>query len=111
MSCIKCGDCCEFLGAGFTLDELRANPNFLPHDRDFILEHWTAAEKPKRKPNPLMLDRAFEGYHFYRCDLFDQQTRLCKDNENKPLICKSYPTDCNRKREDYISERCGYVSE
>ncbi len=103
--CIKCGDCCECLAAGFTLDEVRNNPGF--PERDFILKHLTPAEKPKQKKNPLMSDRAFDGFFWWHCDLFDAETRLCKDHKNRPDMCRAYPSI--HKNEDLISERCGYV--
>ena len=106
--CIKCGDCCEFIGLGATLDEIRADPNF--PDRDFILQHWTPTKAPKKKPNPLMSDKCFDGYYWYKCDLFDSKERLCRDYKNRPEICKDCPGK-NRKPESLISVRCGYMPE
>lgn len=106
--CAKCGDCCEFIGLGVTLDEVEADPNF--PDRDFVLEHWTPTEVPKDKPNPLMSDKCFDGYVWYKCDLFNEKTRLCKDYKNRPEMCKNYPGK-NRKPETLISARCGFMPE
>lgn len=103
--CIKCGDCCEFIGLGVTLDEIKANIHF--PDREFILRHWVVTSKPREKSNFLMSDKCFNGYHWYRCDLFDSQTRLCKDYENRPQICKDYPGK-NRQSSRFISARCGF---
>jgi len=104
--CIKCGDCCEFLAAGFTPDEIKDDPDF--HDRDFILKHWIPAGRPEKKPNPLMSDRAFEGFIWYRCDLFDPETRLCKDYENRPNMCRDCPGSGFMPK-DIISARCGFM--
>jgi Fe-S-cluster containining protein len=104
--CIKCGDCCEFIAVGFTLDEVRKNENF--PDRDFILNHWLEVNPPKIKPNPLMSDKCFNGYIFYKCDLFDPILRRCNDHENRPNICRDYPGQ-NRKPESLFSARCGFM--
>lgn len=106
--CIKCGDCCEFIGLGVALDEIKAEMSY--PDRDFILRHWAATGAPQRKPNPLMSDKCFNGYHWYKCDLLDSQTRLCKDYENRPQICKDCPGK-NPKPESLISARCGFMQE
>lgn len=104
--CIKCGDCCEFIATGFMLDEVINNPDF--SERDFILEHWTPVEPPKENRNPLMSNKCFDGFMWYGCDLFDSETRLCKDYENRPQICRGYPN--YHKPKDLISARCGYMS-
>jgi len=104
--CIKCGDCCEFIGLGATLDEIRANPNFL--GRDFILQRWTPTKAPKKKPNPLMSDKCFDGHYWYKCDLFDSKKRLCRDYKNRPEICKDCPGK-DPKPESLISARCGFM--
>lgn len=104
--CIKCGDCCEFIAVGFTLDEVRRNTDF--PDRAFILKHWTPREPPAEKLNPLMSDRCFEGCIWYKCDLFDDESRLCKDHENRAKICREYPSKFH-KSENLISARCGFM--
>ncbi len=106
--CIKCGDCCEFIAVGFTLDEVRNNLNF--PDRNFILAHWTPRQAPKSKLNPLMSDKCFNGYLWYECDLFDHKTRLCRDYENRANICREYPSKYH-KPEGLISCRCGFIPE
>ena len=104
MKCIKCGDCCEAIALGATIEQIKADARFL--SRDFILEHWTPCEPPKQKLNPLMNDKCFNGFIWYECDLFDSETRVCKDHKNKPAICKEYPG--GRKSESLISARCGF---
>ncbi len=105
--CIKCGDCCEFIAAGFTVDEVRANPDF--PDRAFILKHWRPGKPPEKKLNPLMSDKCFEGFIWYECDLFDAENRMCRDYENRANICKNYPGR-NHKPKDLISKRCIFWS-
>lgn len=103
--CIKCGDCCEFIGLGVRLGRIKANPKF--PDRDFILQHFSPREAPKEKLNPLMSDKCFDGFYWYKCDLFDEETRLCKDYENRPAICRNYPS--SHKPKDLLSARCGFM--
>lgn len=105
--CKKCGDCCKFIAVGFTLDKIRNNPEF--PDRDFILKHWTPREAPEKKLNPLMSDKCFEGFIWYECDLFDAESRLCKDYENRANICKNYPSK-DHKPKDLISKHCAFWS-
>lgn len=106
--CIKCGDCCEYIAVGFTLDEVRSDPDF--PDRDFILHHWTPATPSKKKLNPWMKDKCFNGFNFFSCNLFDSQTRLCKDYETRAVICRKYPTSFHNS-ENLISARCGFMPE
>jgi Fe-S-cluster containining protein len=106
--CIKCGDCCEFIAVGFTLDEVRNTASF--PDRDFILTHWTPIEAPREKLNPSMSDRCFKGHIWYRCDLLDHKRRLCKNYEKRANICKEYPNK-HHKAEGLISCRCGFMPE
>ena len=105
--CIKCGDCCEFYALGASLEQITADAKF--PDRDFVLKHLTPRQAPKHKPNPLMSDRAFDGFYWYSCDLFDSVKRLCKDYENRPGLCGKYPK--NHKPKDLISARCGFFKE
>lgn len=104
--CIKCGDCCEFIATGFTLDEVKNTLNF--PDRDFILAHWTPRQAPREKLNPLMSNRCFEGFNWLTCDLFNHETRLCMDYENRVRICKAYPSR-HHKPKNLISTRCGFM--
>ena len=87
--CIRCWDCCEFIAVGFTLEKVRADPDF--PDRGFILKHWTPTELPSEKPNPAMSDKQFSNCFWYECDLLNTKTRKCRDYENRPLICKGCP--------------------
>ncbi len=106
--CIRCGDCCEFIGCGFTLEKVRSTPDF--PDRDFILEHWTPIDPPAKKLNPLMSDKQFDGYIWYKCDLFDSETRKCKVFKNRPETCRG----CAPRRDTnktLMSARCGYFKE
>lgn len=104
--CVKCGDCCRKIPCGFVLDEVKADTSF--QDRDFILEHWKPTTPLKNKLNPLMPDRCFEGFVWYECDMFEPVTNLCKDYENRPAICWSYPSE-DHKSENLVSARCGFI--
>jgi len=106
--CIQCGDCCEKIALGLTLDQIKAKSD-VP-DKNFILEHWTPAEKPIAKRNALMSDKQFNGYYWYTCDLFDTKTRKCKDWENRPAICRNYPSR-RHTNETLISSNCGFYRE
>ncbi len=97
--CIRCGDCCEFLALG----DLQGHP-----DREFILAHCRPTEAPKKKPNPLMSDKCFDGYIWYKCVWFDAVNRRCKAYEYRPAMCKEYPN--KRKPESLISARCGFFN-
>jgi Fe-S-cluster containining protein len=33
--------------------------------------------------------------HAYRCDRFDEETRLCTAHADRPPICRAYPTRDN----------------
>ncbi len=107
-SCIQCGDCCEFIAVGFTLDRVQKDLTF--PDREFILKHWTPSEKPLKKPNLLMSDKQFNGYFWYKCDLFDSESRKCKEHVNRIQICKNYPTSGHNNK-TLISARCGFYKE
>ena len=106
--CTQCGDCCEFIAVGASLDKTRTIPDF-PY-RDFILKHWTPIEPPAKKLNPLMSDKQFDGYFWYKCDLFDTKTRKCKDHDNRVRRCKSYPTRGHNNK-TLMSARCGFYKE
>lgn len=51
---------------------------------------------------------------FYRCPVFDDQTRMCGDHTNRPALCRRYPW-YGREPEagDYrtLSPRCSFIAD
>lgn len=68
-TCRKCGLCC-FIQLNFNVE----GRQFIP--TPFTIEGATAKEK------------AYMSLQM--CELFDQETRLCRDYDNRPESCRKY---------------------
>ncbi len=87
---IECGDCCTWIGIRKPLDQL-ADECGPSADIDFMLKHWTSTKLPPVDVNPVVLAMRTKYKNWYKCDLYDSETRKCKDFENRPKLCRGCP--------------------
>ena len=96
--CTRCGGCCRPIATTWTKREFVTRSKY---DQAFVREHWRRISRPEgiRRLNERLEDIAgwrytaaqFPKTRFYECDQYDPVTRLCRAQENKPLICRDFP--------------------
>lgn len=134
--CAGCGDCCDPVLTGWTLDELfdkaavwEASPD---PERD--LPGFTAWARENRPDMPLLealttrkelLHNAYfildhwsdlhhpgaedwPGRHAYLCDAFDPVLRACTAYQDRPPVCSGYPWYGHEPRERQLHPACSY---
>jgi len=104
-TCNGCGGCCVVLTLGYPQSEV-ASGVVRPEARErrFILEELvpiSARQAFDRAPwlhgtrsMPSHPRTGFSPLRFYyRCTNYDEETRRCMDWENRPAMCRSFPTE------------------
>jgi len=105
MGCTACGACCDHLGFNLTEKrpdlEARAGWDDWPRSQEdarFILAHWHY--RPDAKD-------AWDA----TCDMWDPDTKRCRDYEHRPPVCRDYPyysDGPNLARLEWLPDECGY---
>jgi len=106
--CSKCGDCCTNIWSVHP-DRFRAIldvvPPLTPNEvlagnqatAIFVLEHWTVLEESGRDDAK------------YKCDMFDEKSRLCMAHESRPPVCSGFPWYGRKPSlSTSISPRCSF---
>jgi Fe-S-cluster containining protein len=120
--CNRCGKCCEAISFAYSLEEMKEYADNGNKDAVFIIENWVEiSEEEAFKINPflqLQIKRFREkGLHkfingkFYKCNQYNNHSKLCLAHDNKPKVCSDYPF-YNRTKlpKGYLmyDENCGY---
>lgn len=104
-ACNGCGGCCSPVSLAWTQDDVS---RMLPTQIDARTRHWvlhelhplTRREAVAATPwlqglqtyavrnGVLVLDRPT----YYRCDHYDEDTKMCGDYDNRPQVCRDHPT-------------------
>ena len=87
-TCLRCGKCCIAIFMPISLEAIQTM-NCIRFDKEFILEHWssiTEAEAIRRNP-----EIPSGAPWYYECDMFDDNTNLCKCYDNRPYVCTNFP--------------------
>jgi Fe-S-cluster containining protein len=83
-ACSGCGDCCDPIWYPLGPGDVRQSAGTTGSaDLRFAVAHWTATGERR------------DGMHAYRCDRFDERSRLCTAHDERPPICRAYPIPLN----------------
>ena len=84
-SCTACGDCCDPVWYPLGPADIAQSAHTTgAEDLVFAAQHWRATG-----------EHTADGMHAYRCDRFDEETRLCTAHADRPPICRAYPVATN----------------
>lgn len=105
-SCNECGACCDPVVSPVSPQQLTngvVDEVFGPQQARWMRDHLTPI-RPRREGlakvrdwNSGMTEWLLRGEPvillswFYRCDLFDEDTRRCIDWDHRPAMCRGYP--------------------
>jgi Fe-S-cluster containining protein len=83
-TCSACGACCDPVWYPLGPADVRQSAH-TTHSEDlvFAAAHWHPTGETQH------------GMHAYRCDAFDDETRLCTAHAARPPICRAYPVAAN----------------
>lgn len=102
--CNVCGLCCKAIVYPKAKIDLDDNE---PSER-FVKIYWKRLSKTDAlRINPRLKMINYKVY-FYRCRKFDRYTNLCRIHDQRPDICRNYPTYMKLSRQMSYSENCGY---
>jgi len=92
MACRQCGECCDPILLRATKREIRADPSL---DGDaFILRHWRRiSQREAFRKRPILRKSHYPGRCYYLCDRFDPVSRRCTAHEERPPICRAFPSN------------------
>ena len=98
-SCGCCGSCCRLASSEYSYEQLKErakNGDKFAKDFVSIFVPYKSKEEPKKLfPQYIeLLEKTFKGeeLHFYYCPKLDKNG-LCSDYENRPDICRIFPSD------------------
>lgn len=100
IACTKdCGACCDPVLLPYGRIAAMSDPAIPKADRDWARDHLSVVSaKEGYAKHPYLKGRAMVDQFgefmlpvFYRCDLFDTETRRCTDYDNRPGTCRNYP--------------------
>jgi Fe-S-cluster containining protein len=90
MACQQCGDCCDPILLRTTKSEIRADMSL--EGDEFILQYWHRVSKDLAfEKRPILRKSHYTGRFYYRCELFDSNTRRCGAHDNRPPACRAFP--------------------
>ena len=82
--CSACGACCDPVWYPLGPADIRQSATTTgAEDLVFAAQHWHATGEVS------------DGMHAYRCDRFDEESRLCTAHADRPPICRAYPVAGN----------------
>jgi Fe-S-cluster containining protein len=82
--CSACGACCDPVWYPLGAADIRQSAHTTgAADLMFAASHWQPTGEVR------------DGMHAYRCDQFDDETRLCTAHADRPPICRAYPVAAN----------------
>ncbi|HET6909056.1 MAG TPA: YkgJ family cysteine cluster protein [Mycobacteriales bacterium] len=82
--CSACGACCDPVWYPLGAADIRQSAATTgAEDLVFAAAQWHATGE------------VTDGMHAYRCDRFDEETRLCTAHDDRPPICRAYPVADN----------------
>ena len=82
--CSACGACCDPVWYPLGPADIRQSAVTTgAQDLVFAAAHWSPTGATS------------DGMHAYRCDRFDDETRLCTAHAERPPICRAYPVADN----------------
>lgn len=99
--CRMCGCCCENIYVRHGNKIIKTNEQFekiKQNDNYSFYKHIT----------PINQD---DFGLIFSCNKFDKEKRLCTDHENRPTICKNYPSEEIFKIGAQLKDSCGYYFE
>lgn len=102
--CTLCGGCCEYLASVHDLEYIIDTQG---RDGKFIKKHWRYSTYRLRH-NRFMPKQVWDKLHHFVCDCFDPKTKLCKDYEHRPDICRRYPVQADNML-TAMSDKCGIL--
>lgn len=98
-SCACCGSCCKLASSEYSYEELKERAkNGDKFSKDFvsIFVPYESKEEPRKLfPQYIeLLEKTFKGenLYFYHCPKLGENN-LCTDYENRPDICRVFPSD------------------
>ena len=93
--CGKCGKCCEGIYLPFSMKEIKER---LLDQKDgrFVAENFEQISfEEMSKINPYFVGRCINSQakdlNYFKCNVFNYETRRCGDYENRPDFCRNYP--------------------
>lgn len=98
-SCGCCGSCCRLASSEYSFEQLKErakNGDKFSQDFVSIFIPYDSKEEPRKEfPEYIeLLEKTFEGdeLYFYHCPKLGDNG-LCTDYENRPDICRVFPSD------------------
>ena len=110
------GQCCVAFSPSVTLEQLRDPEQLAGADRDRLVgmlvpisrEEAVARHLRFYPDDPYELTGGVADGQYYRCTFWDEETRLCGSYEDRPAMCRRYPS---YDRGDACEYGCGYVDD
>lgn len=100
------GKCCIVfdLTSGTPYEKLQSAEN---HQRSVIAAMLKplSLEEARERTERFAMGEPAEGVQHYSCRHWDEDTRLCKIYEARPLMCSEYPY----RGEPCVHEGCGFI--
>jgi len=93
--CGKCGKCCEGIYLPFSMKEIKERL-LGQKDGRFVAENFEQISFEEMKEiNPYFVSRCVnpqaKDLNYFKCNVFNHETRRCGDYENRPDFCRNYP--------------------
>lgn len=109
--CQKCGTCCTLACSEFSYEELKEKAKngdkFATDFTSIFVPYKTKEEAYKIYPEYFeLVEKKFkdEKIYFYYCPKYDKNTKLCSDYENRPNVCRIFPSEALC----LLPKSCGY---
>lgn len=105
--CNGCGACCHPFQMPYSpadIERMTKLGRLDPNEAAFYRDHLTPMPRREARrlighwagPFSVFVDQVTQEIttvwqHYYRCDLYDAETRRCTDYEHRPDVCRDYP--------------------
>lgn len=112
--CNRCGMCCRAIVVAQPEEDWLCNPTRDGSDAAFMFENWTPIHRDtafKINPNlPAWAKDKRAEVLFFSCLRYDEDTKSCTVQGEKPQVCSEYPWYGGKPRPDegFYSSDCGY---